>query len=410
MREIDGGHQINNDGMLDVIIAGKSASALIDSGSDLEIISERLFAQLPIYSRGKFKPKVRKIRVANTGEALTLGEVPLTIQIGEGHRSQKFRFNFAVMKDAAYDIFLGKQFLRRTKAVVNYGSDKIKLCDIFEVRAASAFDIEPESEVICSGRLPDCVSDNTTGYCNGSPLLVAHNLHLVKSVSTVQGNLIPLRCMNVAQHVVHVKEGQVLATFYCTTNDEVDKNSTPFDFDTHMHSETPHVASMSSAESDAKQGATTCKEEIIADSVGENSGFTGKWPRGLTREQKDTLADILKENITAFVDPTTKELGLTNLIEATIELKPGAQPCHKYPYRMSPVEREAMQKILDEMESKGYIRETMKSAWASPVLLVKKPHTGQYRLVCDLRQVNAALMPLVLRVPVLEDILDNVGQ
>ncbi|XP_074282738.1 uncharacterized protein LOC141607280 [Silene latifolia] len=65
-------------------------------------------------------------------------------------------------------------------------------------------------------------------------------------------------------------------------------------------------------------------------------------------------------------------------IDFSIDLKPGAGPISKPPYRMGPKEMEELKKQLDELVEEGYIRPSV-SPWGAPVLFVKKKD-GSLRL------------------------------
>ena len=83
---------------------------------------------------------------------------------------------------------------------------------------------------------------------------------------------------------------------------------------------------------------------------------------------------------------STRTLGVTHLTKHYIDTG-NAQPIKQRPYRVSPVEREAIAQICEEMLTKGFI-EHADSPWSSPVVLVKKPD-GKWRFCCDFRKLNA---------------------
>ena len=125
--------------------------------------------------------------------------------------------------------------------------------------------------------------------------------------------------------------------------------------------------------------------------------------------QKTQLQALVQEFADCFVDPVSKQLGLTDMISCTIDTYPDATPVHRYPYRMAPPQREAMDEIVQDQLAKGLIEESRDGPWASPALLIKKA-SGGLRLVIDYRALNAATIPQILRVPRLDDVLDSVGE
>ncbi|XP_073136983.1 uncharacterized protein [Henckelia pumila] len=60
-------------------------------------------------------------------------------------------------------------------------------------------------------------------------------------------------------------------------------------------------------------------------------------------------------------------------IEFGIELMPGTTPISRAPYRLAPLEMRELQKQLQDLLDKGYIRASV-SPWGAPILFVKKKY------------------------------------
>ena len=73
-------------------------------------------------------------------------------------------------------------------------------------------------------------------------------------------------------------------------------------------------------------------------------------------------------------------------VDFSIELKPGATPTSKAPYRMSTLEFLELKLQLKEILDKGYIRPSV-SPWCAPVFFVKKKD-GTLRLCIDYKQLK----------------------
>jgi len=92
-------------------------------------------------------------------------------------------------------------------------------------------------------------------------------------------------------------------------------------------------------------------------------------------------------------------------IEFGIDLIPGTQPISIPPYRIAPKELKELQKQLQELLDKGFIRPSS-SPWGAPVLFVKKKD-GTLRLCIDYRQLNRVTVRNKYPLPRIDDLFDQ---
>jgi hypothetical protein len=93
-------------------------------------------------------------------------------------------------------------------------------------------------------------------------------------------------------------------------------------------------------------------------------------------------------------------------IEFTIHLIPETAPIAQAPYKMGPKELEELKTQIDELEGKGFIRESV-SPWGTPVIFVDKRDGGR-RMCGDYRNLNNVIINKKYPLPRIQDLFDQV--
>ena len=106
-----------------------------------------------------------------------------------------------------------------------------------------------------------------------------------------------------------------------------------------------------------------------------------------------------------FPHETPKGLPPIRGIEHQIDFIPGSSIPNRPAYRENPQESEEIQRQVDDLMSKGWIRESL-SPCAVPVILVPKKD-GKWRMCCDCRPINAITIRYRHPIPRLDDLLDE---
>ena len=96
------------------------------------------------------------------------------------------------------------------------------------------------------------------------------------------------------------------------------------------------------------------------------------------------VQSVLQKFDDVFEEPKT--LPPHRELDHKIILKPGTPPVNVRPYRYPTLQKDIIEKIVQEMLQAGVIRDSH-SPYSSPIVLVKKKD-GSWRLCVDYRQLN----------------------
>ena len=127
----------------------------------------------------------------------------------------------------------------------------------------------------------------------------------------------------------------------------------------------------------------------------------------MQRSLPPAVANILQEYSDVF--PIEIPAGLPPIrgIEHQIDLIPGASLPNRAPYRTNPEETKEIQRQVQELLDKGYVRESL-SPCAVPVILVPKKD-GTWRMCVDCRAINNITIRYRHPIPRLDDMLDELS-
>ena len=119
------------------------------------------------------------------------------------------------------------------------------------------------------------------------------------------------------------------------------------------------------------------------------------------------IANLLQEYTDVFPSEIPPRLPHVRSIEHKIDLIPGASLPNRAAYRTNPEETKEIQRQVQDLLDRGYIRESL-SPCSVPVLLVPKKD-GTWRMCVDCRAINNITIRYRYPIPRLDDMLDELS-
>ena len=117
--------------------------------------------------------------------------------------------------------------------------------------------------------------------------------------------------------------------------------------------------------------------------------------------------DVLQEYEDVFPEEVPPGLPPKRGIEHQIDLVPGAPLPNHAPYHTNPEKTKEIQRQVQELINKGYVKESL-SPCVVPVLLVPKKD-GSWRMCVDCRAINNITIRYKNPIPRLDDMLDELS-
>ena len=343
--------------------------ALLDSGSDVSILDEKMSSRVFDGPSGKSNVQLfgaNSIPIEVTGK--------LNVGVTFDGRDKIFEGSFVIAKGLRHSVIIGKDFMTRHGMIIDFSNQLAKIeslsipfdsPDVIRIKTFDAFSISAQSTI----RIPVSIEETGDGNKKGNSIMIDGGF-----VNAGQTLFVP-RCLigdkrpmieisNTSRGEVRFKAGEVVASGNRIR--EFSKATNTF-FCNRIASHTVSVG--------------------VEHDFGEE-------------EQKE-LADIVNKS-----GVIKEKLGRVDCLRHDIDTG-DSPPINQRQYRSPIAKREAMRAEAEKMLIAGVIKPS-KSAWNSPVVLVAKPN-GETRFAIDFRRVNAVTKKEAYPVPRIDDCLNSLG-
>ncbi len=410
---------------------GIKVSLLCDTGSELNIASEKILQELPK------NPKLGQSRFSavvtvNLSEENILGTVCLFLEL------ENFGGNviFHVLSDSSIDLILGREFLHKfvdnidiknnrlifadksyatlnaiTSRTPTSASAKIAKKTKFRPGAEKLVGIYPGNSIL-SRKLVFGIStemqrkeftasaQEVSGY-EGTVFVAIKNNNTVPQTISTGKKIGTLTMPNKASECMVIQ-------YEC--NDNTTGETPTCDVINTTHDEAENVT----RENPRCQMTTvdTAEAEIGEDLFsGVNIDVDGEIKHNLPKlantDVVEKLQMMLSKHRNCFAKDMS-ELGEAKSFELQLRLKDDTPFTAPY-YRLSPPQQEAMDKQIEDFLKIGIIEEARAGNYSSPAFMIPKKKKGTWRCVVDFRVLNKRLIKDDFPVPRMEDIFNELG-
>ena len=386
--------------VMEIDVSGFTTWALIDSGADKSMMSEK-FAATALGQDRVQRTNVDRMTGAG-GEPLVICgqvEVPFSVQ------TVPFSQSVLIVRGLVYQVVLGRDFCCRYGTVLDDQAGMLRLQNL-EIRlptyselgptrsrviTRSTVVIPPKSEILVSvavhpldNGLGPSMGTTWDGVLEPQTTVAAQDWLVPRAVATVDGDrTMPLKILNVSSEEVTVPKETDLGTLY--TVDNSNAGGSVYEVLDGVDASQVHPKSI----------------EDPKDVIGRLN-IDGA---DLSEAGKDRLKKLVTEYIDVF-SRNDSDIGRTSIMKHHIETG-NAKPIKQRPRRVPLKLRSEVERQKDSMLRDGII-EPSSSPWCSPIVLAKKKD-GSFRFCVDLRAVNSVTQSLPHPLPRVDDALDSLA-
>ena len=456
---------------MSVVIGNMKVSALLDTGSSINLISKYLYDRIPGSCKSLIDTNLQSlITLANNSQVNVEGQCHVKVKLGK--YGEKHRIPVYVISETSHPFILGTEFMNAKKITLNFADRQVSSTSC-TVKCVKAVDVLPNSETLIWGKVSEKLAFGAQGFCEGktsdkSSLLVCKAL-----VSVTVDHKVPIKILNPSNSIVSIPRGKTVAklslldsSFHvlacnvgemqqnsskpkcahvvmqkeCSTNSCGDENIHSVDTgkcnmhvshcnsqpDTSVkdesrlqdHSSNPQPRLQVENEISLSEGSHNDMNLFLDNFMLENDN--------LSSEEIGVLSQFLYSNKDLFVTKENPSLGYTTLVQHQIQLKKDARSCHQRAHRLSPEKKVVLRHQLDELLQQGIIAPVSDNEnvpITSPMLLVSKVNKKgkrpsgptiskeealrSYRFCCDFRYLNSQLEEFRYTIPDLQDLTES---
>ena len=386
-------------------VFGIRSRIFIDSGSSVSMVALDL-----VHNMGwenKIQGCTVQVRSFTKDKIPIQGEISLPLSVA----GQTIQQSFLVTACLNAEFLIGLDFLEKGKMCIDLlesclrsdsgRSEFIKnptsITRVAKLHLKDSVKISPNTISFVEGLLPGNGRDPTdrSGLLTGSVKLSKDTgVEVIDSVSYSKNRCVKVQVCNQGKEPITLDKGMLLGKFEPIVIYEGVHG---------VHSVNHHPEPILEPNPGSQNGGSpeqSWSEEKLWKELGLEE-------MDLSAEQKSELKELLWEFRSCF-SLHSGDLGRCNMFQANIELKPDAQPKwianRPIAYALRPVVDEQIKSMLASGVIEPYKGDT---PWNSPIMVVRKPNSEEFRFVSDGRYVNSQTLPDTYEIPTMHRVLDE---
>ena len=388
-------------------VLGIRSRIFIDSGSSVSMVAQDLVHNMGWDSKIQ-RSKVR-VRSFTKDQIPIQGEISLPLSVA----GQTIQQNFLVTACLNAEFLVGLDFLEKGKLCIDlqesclrsdsgrseFIRDPTSVTRVAKVHLKSSVTINPNTVSFIEGILPGIGKgpNDRSGLLTGSVQLSKETgAEVIDAVSYSKDQVLRVQICNQGKSSITLEKGRLLGKFEPIRIYEEVHGVHMVEQHSEAFPQTPHVSSVGTP--------TATGESWTEERLWEELGVE---EMSLNMEQKSELMALLWEFRTCF-SLHSGDLGRCNMFQANIELRPDAEPKwisnRPIAYALRPVVDEQIKSMLASGVIEPYNGDT---PWNSPIMVVRKPNSQEFRFVSDGRYVNSQTLPDTYEIPTMHRVLDE---
>ena len=204
---------------LNCTIGQTTVSALLDSGSSINIISRQFYDVIPDRSKFDFQPSDDIIMADNFSVSVE-GTARIQFCTADSQGFYTVPVYIYILRNTSHPVILGIEYMKESGIILDFSKachSAVKVST--KIVCTHSCVLPPNSETVIQGKLNKDVYIGMQGQCLGHSEMGHKGLLVAKAVVTcLSGHQVPVQILNPTAGSVHINKGDYLATFKLCDN------------------------------------------------------------------------------------------------------------------------------------------------------------------------------------------------